>query len=311
MQYVSRPEPQPRPEKHGEVAEVVDLEKQSEQRPEPAEDADEAVDLFRAVGKQVKLLRERAGLTQRELGDRLGYGEDQISSVERGRRIPQPEFLDAADDLLGAGGLLKAAKEDVARAKAKARVKHPAWFRDYARLEADAVELSFFSTLSMPGLFQTENYARALFVMRKPLLDETTIEQRVAARLARQELLTRWPSPIVSSIVEEAVLQRPIGGPEVHREQLEHLLRLGRLRSTELQIMPTAGDEHAAMGGPFTLLTPKGRPPVAYLEIQNISRLITDAEEVRILAARYGCLRAQALTPRESLTLIEKMLGER
>jgi DNA-binding XRE family transcriptional regulator len=108
----------------------------AERRPDPPEDADGAADLHRAVGKQLKLLRERAGWTQKELGDRLGYGEDLISALERGRRTPQPELLDAADDLLGAGGLLKATKEDVARAKARTRVRHPAWFRDYARLEA-------------------------------------------------------------------------------------------------------------------------------------------------------------------------------
>ncbi|CAM5251550.1 hypothetical protein SHIRM173S_07473 [Streptomyces hirsutus] len=91
----------------------------SEGCPEPSEDTDGLVDLNRAVGRQVKLLRERAGMTQKELGDRLGYGEDLVSSLERGRRTPQPEFLDAADDLLDAGGLLKATKEDVARAKAR------------------------------------------------------------------------------------------------------------------------------------------------------------------------------------------------
>ncbi|MFC9330556.1 helix-turn-helix domain-containing protein [Kitasatospora sp. NPDC057015] len=282
-----------------------------EQRPEPPDDPDGATDFFRAIGKQVKLLRERAGLTQKELGDRLGYGEDQISSLERGRRTPQPEFLDAADELLGAVGLLKAAKEDLAKAKAKARVRHPAWFRDYARLEAEAVELHFYSTHNVPGLLQTESHARALYAMRKPLLAEQVIEERVVARLARQEILTHWPTPLVTCIIEEAVLRRPIGGWDVHRRQLEQLLRLGALRSMELQVMPLDRAEHAGLGGPFTLLTPKARPQVGYVEVQNVSRLCTDSEEVRILAARYGSLRAQALTPPESLALIEKTLGER
>ncbi|MFB7668794.1 helix-turn-helix domain-containing protein [Kitasatospora sp. NPDC056138] len=281
-----------------------------ERRPEPPDDPDGATDFFRAVGKQVKLLRERAGLTQKELGDRLGYGEEQISSLERGRRTPQPEFLDAADELLGAGGLLKAAKEDLARAKARARVRHPAWFRDYARLEAEAVELHFYSTLTVPGLLQTEGYARTTFTVRQPLLDEVTIEQRVAARLGRQEVLAQWPAPMVSAVIEESVLHRLIGGRGVQRGQLEHLLRLGKLRSTALQVLPLSCEDHAGMDGPFILLTPRGRPQVAYVEVQHVSRLITDPEEVRILAARYGSIRGQALTPRESLTLIEKMLGE-
>lgn len=282
-----------------------------ERRPEPPEDTDGAADLNRAVGTQVKLLRERAGWTQKELGDRLGYGDDLISSLERGGRTPQPEFLDAADELLGAGGLLKAAKEDVARAKAKTRVRHPAWFRDYARLEAEAVEINFYNSQDIPGLFQTERRARALYKIRKPLLDEETIEQRVASRLDRQKILTRWPPPMVTAVVEEAALRRPLGGWEVHKEQLEQLLRLGCMHGVELQVMPMDRTEHAGMGGSFILLTPKGKPQLGYTEIQNHSRLATDAEEVRILAARYGTVRAQALTPRESLELIERMQTER
>ncbi|MEJ8650603.1 DUF5753 domain-containing protein [Streptomyces sp. MS1.AVA.3] len=234
-----------------------------------------------------------------------------ISSLERGRRTPQPEFLDAADELLGAEGLLKAAKEDVARAKAKARVKHPAWFRDYARLEGEAVQIDFYNNHDIPGLFQTERRAWALYEMRKPVLDDETIEQRVASRLGRQGILTRWPPPMVTAVIEEAALRRPIGGWEVQKEQLEQLLQLGRLRSVELQVMPMDRAEHAGMGGPFILLTPKGKPQLGYVEVQNITRLVTEAEEVRILAARYGSIRAQALTPRESLALVERMQRER
>ncbi|KAF0649285.1 hypothetical protein K701_14350 [Streptomyces fradiae ATCC 10745 = DSM 40063] len=267
-------------------------------------------DLMRAVGKQVKLLRERAGLTQRELGDRLGYSEDLVSSLERGRRTPQREFLEAADDALDAGGLLRATIEDVERAKAKARVRHPAWFRDYARLEREAVEINFYNCHDIPGLFQTERRIRALYEMRKPLLDEETVEQRVVSRLARQDILTQWPPPMITAVVEEVVLQRPLGERDVHREQLEQLLRLARLRNVELQVMPTGRTQHAGMGGSFILLTPKGKPQLGYVEAQSSSRLVTDAEEARIMAARYGSIRAQALTMQESLALIEKMVAE-
>ncbi|MEU1124889.1 helix-turn-helix transcriptional regulator [Streptomyces sp. NPDC005899] len=272
---------------------------------------EEAADLFRVLGRQVRLLRERAALTQRELGERLGYSEDLIRSLEGGRRTAQPEFLDAADDLLGAGGMLRAAKEDLARARARARVRHPAWFRDYARLEAEAVEISFFSTLTFPGLLQTEGYARTTFMSRQPLLDEATIEQRVAARLARQEILTVWPSPMVSAVIDESVLRRSVGGHEVRIGQLKHMQHLARLRSTTIQVLPMACEDHSALEGPFVLLTPKGKQQVAYLEVQSTNRLITDAEEVRILAARYGSIRGQALSPHESLALIEELLGER
>ncbi|WP_448318219.1 helix-turn-helix domain-containing protein [Streptomyces sp. CO7] len=272
--------------------------------PEPYEE------LFRAVGRQLKLLRERAGLTQRDLGDRLGYSEDLISSLERGRRTPQREFLTAADDLLGAGGLLSATADEVESARAKSRVRHPAWFRDYARLEGSAVEINDYSNHDIPGLLQTERRARALYGMRKPVLDEDTIDRRVAARLDRQRILTSWPPPLVTAVIEEAVLRRPIGGSGVHKEQLQHLITLAGLRHVEIQVMPTDRPEHAGMGGPFILLTPKNQPQVAYVEAQNRASLLVDREEVRILAARYGSIRAQALTPHESLSLMTDLLGE-
>lgn len=267
-------------------------------------------DFMRAVGKQLKLLRERAGLTQKELGDRLGYSEELVSSIERGRRTPQPEFLTAADELLNAGGLLKAVIEDVEKAKAKARVRHPAWFKDYARLEREAVEINFYNNHDVPGLLQTERRTRALYEMRKPLLDEATIEQRVASRMSRQEILSGWPPPMITAVFEETVLRRPLGGTQAHKEQLEQLLVLGESRNVELQVMPTDRTEHAGMGGSFVLLTPQGKGQLGYTEVQSSSRLITDPEEVRILAARYGSIRAQALTMQESLALIENLLGE-
>ncbi|WP_035840631.1 helix-turn-helix domain-containing protein [Kitasatospora azatica] len=281
-----------------------------EQRPEAPEDPDDSTEFFRAIGKQLKLLRERAGLTQKQLADRLGYSEDLVSSVERGRRIPQPEFLEAADTFLKAGGLLIVTQEEIKKAKAKAQVKHPAWFRVFARHETAAVERHEYSTHDISGLLQTEDHARAVFSMRKPLLAEQTIEDRVVARLARQEILEGWPTPEASWIIEEAVLRRPIGGLRVHRGQLEKLLQVGRKRSVELQVMPQDRPEHAGLSGPFVLLTPRGKSQLGYIEVQSFSQLITDPEEVRILAAKYSSLRAQALTPPESLALIEKMLGE-
>ncbi|WP_371648252.1 helix-turn-helix domain-containing protein [Streptomyces mirabilis] len=275
-----------------------------------ADGTDEVADLFLALGRQIKVARARARMSQKELGDRLGYGEETISSVERGRRTPQPELLVAVDELLECGGLLAAAAEDVERARARRRVRHPEWFRDYARLEAEAVELCYFANQAVPGLFQTKEYARAVFASRQPLFDEETIEQRVTARMARQELMTRWPPPTVSAIIQESVLRQPFGGLDVQRGQLDRLLKTDDLRHVEIQVMSTTSQDHAGMGGPFTLLTSKGKPQVAYLEVQHISRLITDSDEVRVLAAKYGSIRGQALTPRESLRLIEKMLGD-
>jgi len=263
-----------------------------------------ATDILKAVGKQVKLWRERAGLKQAELGQRIGYSEELVSSVERGRRAPKPEFLDAADEVLGAGGMLAAFKEDVSRAR------YPKGVRDLARLEAEAVAMGSYSNHNIQGLLQTEEYTRALYRMRRPLLDEETIERYTAARMARQDIFNRWPAPILSFVQEEVTLRRPIGGRNVLRRQLERLLEVGQLRNVEIQVMPTDREDHAGMSGEILLLEPRNGPTVGHVEVQNVARQITDRTEVRILQARYGIIRAQALTPRESLAFIEKVLGE-
>ncbi|MFI8103647.1 Scr1 family TA system antitoxin-like transcriptional regulator [Streptomyces sp. NPDC086023] len=274
------------------------------------DDQELAVDFFHSVGRQLKLLRERAELTQAELGSRLGYSEELISSVERGRRAPQAKFLEEADELLNAGGLLKAVIEDVNKAKAKSRVQHLSWFRKYAALEQEAEELNTYSSLVVHGLLQCEAYARALFASRYPMLDPETVDKRVETRLSRAEILRKWPPMIYSSILDEAALRQRFGGRQVWQEQLRHLLEIGSLRNVQLQVMPFSREEHAGDAGPFNLITPKGRSMVAYLEQQGYPRLIVATDEVRTLATRYGMMRSQALTPRESLAFIEKLLGE-
>ncbi len=281
-----------------------------ERRPERPAEEDGTAHLFRAVGKQLKVLRVRAGMSQRDLGAAAHCGEDLISAMERGVRTPQPEFLELADPLLRADGVLLAAIEDVREAQKKARTRHPEWYRGYASLEAQAVQLYVYTNQSVPGLLQTEAYARAMFAQWKPLLSEQTIEKRVADRLDRQRIFDPWPSPTFSFILDESVLLRPIGGKAVHEEQLRKLLQIGGMRTVQLQVMPLIREEQPSLDGPFTLLTDKKQQQVAYMEIHTYPRLVTVPEEVRVLAVRYGILQSEALTPRDSLTLIEKMLGD-
>ncbi|QES33577.1 transcriptional regulator [Streptomyces venezuelae] len=258
-----------------------------------------------AFGQQLKLFRTRAGLERAEFGKLVGYAAQSIASFEQGRRIPPPRLIDQSDDVLDAGGVLKALKEEVARAQ------YPAFFRDVAKLEAEAVELHVYDTHVVNGLLQTEEYARAVFRMRRPLLDEDTTEQRLSARLGRQEIFSRRRLPTLSFVIEESVLTRPIGGREVMRGQLEQVLLHGQRRNVEIQVMPNEREEHSGLAGPFTLIeTSEGRW-IAYVEVQKHSRLYTDRETVREMEVQYGILRAQALTPRESLTFVEKLLGER
>nr|WP_240982337.1 helix-turn-helix transcriptional regulator [Streptomyces sp. S3(2020)] len=266
--------------------------------------------MFTALGKMLKLLRERKGLTQKEFGKLLGYGSDMISAMERGVRVIRPEVLEQADEILDAGGLLKEAIPEVREAMTKVRTRHPEWYRSYAGLEAEAVELHFYANHGVPGLLQTDDYARAVFTKRRPFLDEETIEKRVSDRLSRQQVFERLPAPIVSYVLEEIVLDRPIGGRRVHTDQLRHLLSIGGRQNVEIQVMPSGLEEHPNMDGAFNLLTPKGHGQVAYTEVQGYPRLITDSEEVRKIVDRYGIMRAMALSPSETRKLIEQKLEE-
>ncbi|MFC4503769.1 MULTISPECIES: helix-turn-helix domain-containing protein [Streptomyces] len=281
-----------------------------ERRPETPAEADGTTGLLTALGKMMKLLRERKGLTQKQFGEMVGYGPDAISSMERGVRTIRPEVLEQADALLEAGGLFLEAIPEVREAMAKVRTRHPEWYRGYAAMEAEAVELHQYSINAVHGLLQTEAHAHAVFAKRRPFLDEETIEKRVADRLSRQQLFSRRPAPVVSYVIEEHVLDRPIGGREVHAEQLRHLLTVSHMQNVEIQVMPTRVEEHPNMDSAFNLLAPKKHPQVAYTEAQGYPRLITDPEEVRKIADRYGIMRAVALPPRETRTLIEKKLEE-
>ncbi|MEI5524400.1 helix-turn-helix transcriptional regulator [Streptomyces brasiliscabiei] len=256
-------------------------------------------------GRQLKLFRERAGMDRAKLGSLTGYSASTIASFEQARRIPPPKFIDQSDEVLGAGGVLSASKQEVARAQ------YPAFFRDAAKLEAEAVELHVYDTQLVNGLLQVEEYARAVFAMWQPLLDEALMEQRVAARLARQEIFARRPAPHLSFVIEEAVLLRPLGGETVWRGQLEHLMLIAEKRNVVIQVMPLSRQEHAGLAGPFTLMEAKDGRRIAYTEVQGDSRVHTERRKVRELERTYGILRAQAHTPTESLALIEKLLGER
>lgn len=263
-----------------------------------------ATGILQVFGRQLKRFREWAGLDRAEFGARTGYSASTIAAFEQGRRIPPEKFIDQADELLGARGILKEMKEEVARAQ------YPAFFQGAAKLEKEAVELHVYAVQAVPGLLQTEEYARAVFAMWLPLLDEATIEERVSARLVRQAIFSRTPMPTISFVIEDSMLGRPLGGREVMRGQLEQILLAAQRRNVSIQVMPTLREEHAGLGGSFTLIETKGARRMAYVEAHQDSRLYTERKPVREFEEQYGLLRAQALTPRESLNVIEKALGE-
>ncbi|MBB6415519.1 helix-turn-helix domain-containing protein [Streptomyces massasporeus] len=268
------------------------------------EPGDEIEPLVQAVGKLLKVCREAAGMRVAELGEVLGYGEDMIRKMERGARIPRPEYLDRADQVLNAQGHLRAFTKDMERARYPKRV------RELAQLEERAVEMLLYSNHNIHGLLQTPEYARALFEMHQPAYAPSEVERGVAARAARKSVFEREPAPTLSFVQEQVTLERPHGGKTVLRRQLEYLLEVGQLRNVILQVMPTDCEEHAGVQGLIEVLKFADGTAIGRSEGAFNGRPVSSSRDLRILELRYGMIRAQALTPRESLAFIERQLGE-
>ncbi|PWG12299.1 transcriptional regulator [Streptomyces sp. V2] len=238
-------------------------------------------DSLKTFGAVVQGLREHQGLSREQFGGIIGYSKHTAESVELGRRKPDERFVDKAEEALGNTGTLRRAAPFLTRGESGLAV----WFRKWARLEKKVVRLCTYECRLVPGLLQSEEYLRALFEHRVPLLSDEQIEDQVFARLERQELRGR-PNVEFSFILEEHLFRRRMGGADQMRRLLDHVLDLSLL-----------------------LETPKQRW-LAYSEGQENGRLISDPKAVSVLRQCYETLRSQAPSPQESRGLLEQLRGE-
>ncbi|MFJ6514496.1 Scr1 family TA system antitoxin-like transcriptional regulator [Streptomyces sp. NPDC091406] len=259
---------------------------------------------WQLVGAQVRHYRRRAGLTQSALAERLRVGEDTIASVEQGRRSLQLDLAIKLDELLDTGGALRVAVQEIPREE-----RYKALGKDFAHYEQDAVSVLSYETQLIPGLLQTETYARFVFTCNYPPVDEGVIEKRVAERLGRQKLLERKPRPVLHFILEENILHTDLGIPEVMRDQLLHLRRCMDLPFVTIQIMPRNAPGHAGLGGPLLLLETSEHDQLAYVSGHLHARMYDEPADVSALMQRYGMLRSQALTVEESARLLDALLA--
>ncbi|SDG26890.1 helix-turn-helix domain-containing protein [Streptomyces griseoaurantiacus] len=257
-----------------------------------------------AYGRLLQHLRKRAGFNQQQFGEAIGYSLEQVGSVEQGRRPAKAAFTRAADRVLEAGGVLEVLQDEVDRAKL------PRFFRNFALIEAEVVSRFSYDPLLVPGLLQTEGYARAVFAGHCPPLSEEIVDQHTEARLNRQKLLTRVPLAELSFIVSEEALRNPVGDAEVMRGQWQRLLEVGALRNVEVQVMPAAPGFHTGLNGPFVVLETSEHHHLGYIESQEVGCVIRDPAEVSAFGLRYGKLRSQALNCVESARLIKRLVGE-
>jgi transcriptional regulator with XRE-family HTH domain len=266
----------------------------------------EPSDSLRTFGAVLKALREESGLTQEEFALRVRYSAAYVAKIEQGKRFPPADLPARAAEVLGPVALkvLTAAARSLTR-----RAGLASWFQQWAGIEEEAISLYAYECRAVPGLLQPEEYARAVFARQLPPFTEEQIDQKVAARLERQALLAERPNTAFTFIIEQAVLERRVGGASVTRVVIDHLLSVGKRTNVEIQIMPLRQEDHCGVDGQLYLAETPGHQWFGYTEGHRSSSLITAPGEVSVLHQRYGKLRSQALDRRATVSLLERMRG--
>ncbi|WGD42181.1 helix-turn-helix domain-containing protein [Streptomyces cathayae] len=250
-------------------------------------------------GSRVRKLRTAAGLTQAELGARTHVVGSRITQIERTSGAkPTRELARALDAALDADNLLVDLWPYVYRET------FPDWSRKFMAYSERAVSIRQYAAHVVPGLLQTKDYARAVLSLDALLDDNEQLEERVAARMGRQERLGSPDRPELCAILDEAVLRRPIGNSSVMRRQLERLLKTAAERRITVQVLPFDQGGHEAMGGSLTILALPDGSEVAYTEGSDYGQLIEEPDNVSRYKVIYDRLRAVALPPLMSLGMI-------
>lgn len=268
-----------------------------------AKEIDPSTSMAALFGARVRKLRTAAGLTQAELGARVHVVGTRIAQIERvSGAKPTLELARALDAVLGADDLLVELWPYVYRET------FPDWSRKFMAYSERAVAIGQYAAHVMPGLLQTEEYARAVLSVGLTLSSELQLEERLSARMGRQQRLVSDDRPALRVVLDEAVLRRPVGGRAVMRAQLRRVLEAATERHITVQVLPFDQGEHDVMGGSLTILTLPDGSDVAYTEGAHYGQLIEDPDEVRDFALTYHQLRAAALPPLMSLDMIRSVM---
>jgi transcriptional regulator with XRE-family HTH domain len=279
----------------------------------------EATVLRMLLGAQLRRLREAAGIPAEEAGYQIRASRSKISRMEKGRVGLK---IRDVEDLLTLYGVLD--EEHRAKIITLARRSRepewwtkyndvlPDWFETYLGLESAAVSIRSFEMQFVPGLFQTEDYARAVTMLGHQAAPAEEIERRVGLRLKRQELLARAQSRRIRVIMDEAVLRRPLGGLTVMRAQLRHLVQAARLPRVILQVVPFASGGHAGASGSFSILRFEERdlPDVVFIEQLTGAVYLDQRSDIEHYLEVVDQLSGEALTPADTIHFIEHVVDE-
>ncbi|MFB7909408.1 helix-turn-helix domain-containing protein [Kitasatospora sp. NPDC056076] len=253
---------------------------------------------WKYCGDQIKRWREQAGVTREQLCKAASYDYESVRSMEAGRRKPSHKLLTVADELCNARGMLLGAVEFLAPEK------FPSYLQGYTDAEADAIAIHTYAALLIPGLLQTEEYARELIGHACPPMDNETVDARVAGRMQRQEKLTNSPRVLFGFVIYEAALRAKVGSADLMKRQLAHIVAMGSLRNVAIQVLPANRAAYAALTGPIVLLETADHEQLAYVEGHRTGVLHSDPDKVNVLAQRHGMIRMQALSIEESVEFI-------
>src|SRR6201996_624493 len=262
---------------------------------------------LRVFGAMLRHYRTAAGLSPEELGSRIFLSASQIRKVEDGTRTPTEALAHACESLpeLNTHGALTTLREilkDHLRQRA-----YPGWFQAWPDHESHAHRLRSFALVVVPGLLQTDAYARAILGTRVGATAEE-VNEAVAARLERQGILDREHPPELWVLLDEAALRRPVGGVDVAAEQLTALAAAARRPHIVLQVIPLAAGAHEGMrGGPFVLADFADRPSLGYQDTAVTGQIVEDAKQVEALIVTWDTLRLEALPRSASLDLVEEV----
>ncbi|WP_323189286.1 helix-turn-helix transcriptional regulator [Kitasatospora sp. NBC_00240] len=252
-------------------------------------------------GGEFRHAREAAGYSQAGLAKLLHCDRTLITRIENGGRIPQEKFIKQCDEVLLMGGVLIRIWK---RVDWYAEVEHPDWFQRFAQMEAEAVALRKFQIQHVPGLLQTEDYARALFARGAGVGDPDLIEERVAARLSRQHRFMAPDGPLLVVVLDESVIRRSVGGPAVMSGQMEHLLEVGRRPNIVLQVAPFDVGGLKPLNTSMSLVMLPDRHEWVYSESLDRGHFSDDPAVIDRHTRTYDVLRADSLSAVESAAVI-------
>ncbi|MGY4959005.1 helix-turn-helix domain-containing protein [Streptomyces nigrescens] len=250
--------------------------------------------LLAFFGSELERIRTAAGVSQGECAAEAHTTQSMISKIEHACRVPSEDLARDLDAALKTGGHFLRLYPLVIK------YAYPSWFLPFIELEREATSMRVFESQIIPGLLQTEDYARAMLTAVRP----DNLEDLVAARMSRQEVFERPMPPRMWFVMDEQALRRPIGGADVWRVQLESLLKAGQSPRTVIQVVPRKVVAHGGLAGPFTVLGFEEGADVLYVDGFSQGRTALDASEVAAGAHAYDLLKAVALSPEESAELI-------